>query len=225
MINPDKTDVMKKKTLNFLFITIATFLMFGCVIKQEVYFKKDFSGSYKYTYDFTEYVSYMAGEEESDSLMMKNEDFEEYLQTVKVALKEIDGISDVKIVNDADNGLVYFSYNFTNITALNSALKYSSYMDPEPLTDAPYFEQKKKTLTFIRHAQPQEETEEGGEDTSYMNDMFKWSFAIEFEADVKKYDIQKDTAITISNNNKKFVEGGNIFDVTAKESKWVFKTK
>ncbi len=217
---------MKKRTLNFLFIAAATLLMFSCVIKQEVYFNKDFSGNYKYTYDFTEYVSYMAGDEEgSDSLMMKNEDFEEYLQSVRTALKEIEGIKDVKIVNDADNGLVYFSYSFTNVTALNSALKYSSYMDPEPLTDAPYFIQKKKTLTFIRHAQPKEEVEEGAEDTSYMNEMFKWDFTINFEADVKKFDVQKDTAVTVSNNNKKFAEGGNIFDVTAKESKWVFKTK
>jgi hypothetical protein len=217
---------MKRKTFSFIFIAAATMLMFSCVIKQEIYFKKDFSGSYKYTYDFTEYVSYMASDEEgSDSLMMKNEDFEEYLTTVRTALKEINGISDVKIVNDADNGLVYFSYNFTDVTALNSALKYSSYMDTEPLEDAPYFVQKKKTLTYIRHAQPQEEVEEGEEDTSYMNDMFKWEYTIEFEAEVKKFDVQKDTAVTISSNNRKFVEGGNIFDVTAKESKWVFKTK
>lgn len=217
---------MKKQIISILFVVAATLLLIGCVVKQEVYFKKDFSGSYKYTFDFTEYVAYM-GEEAEDSTMMKNEDFEEYLGTVKAALNQIEGISNLKIVNDADNGLVYFTYDFAHITALNAAMKYSTYMDTEPLENAPYFEQKKKTLTFIRHATPQEEPAEGEgeEDTSYMNDMFKWEFVIEFEADMKKYDVQKDTAITVGNNNRKFTEIGNIFDVTAKESKWVFKTK
>ena len=214
---------MKKNLYSLAITVLASFLVLSCVVKQEIYFKKDFSGNYKYTYDFTEYASYMG--EEEDSLTMKNEDFEEYLQVVKTALTNINGIKDVKIMNDADNGLVYFSYEFDNVEALNQALKYSSYMDTEPLENAPYFVQKKKTLTYIRHATPQEEVEEGGEDTSYMNEMFKWNFSIEFEADVKKFDIQQDTALTVSNNNKKFNEQGNIFDVSAKESKWVFKTK
>jgi hypothetical protein len=217
---------MKKQAISILFVIAATLLLIGCVVNHEVFFKSDFSGSYKYSFDFTEYVSYM-GAEEDDSLMMKNEDFEEYLGTVKAALNQINGISNLKIVNNADNGLVYFTYDFANVTALNEAMRYSNYMETEPLENAPYFEQKKKTLAFIRHAAPKEETAEGEgeEDTSYMNDMFKWEFVIEFEADMKKYDVQKDTAITVGNNKRKFTEIGNIFVVTAKESKWVFKTK
>lgn len=219
---------MKKRVLNFAIVSISAFLMFSCVIKQDIYFNRDFSGSYKYTYDFTEYVSYMSDEEESDSMMMKNEDFEEYLQSVVSSLKAMNGINDVKFLNDADGGVVYFSYNFDNVEALNSALKYSSYMDQEPLEDAPYFELKKKKLTFVRHAQPFEEdedTEATTEEDDYMNEMFKWEFNIEFARDVKKFDVQEDTAITVSRNKRKFTEGGNVFDVAEKESKWEFKLK
>lgn len=215
---------MKKTVFKLLLIPITALLLFSCTIKQEIYFNKDFSGDYKYTYDFTEYISYMDGEED-DSLMMKNEDFEEYLQSVITSLKAIDGINDIKFLNNADGGIVYFSYSFDHVEALNAALKYSSYMDQEPLEDAPYFEAKKKKLTYIRHAQPIEEEEDTEEDTSYMNEMFGWEFSIEFERDVKKYDIQEDTAVTVSSNKRKFTEGGNVFDVAAKESKWVFKTK
>lgn len=217
---------MKTKTINILFILTASLLLFGCVVKQDIYFNKDFSGKYKYAFDFKEYVGYMSAEDE-DSLAMKNEDFEEYLSVVKTELNKIDGISNLKIVNDAENGMVYFSYDFTNITALNAAIKYSNYMETEPLEDAPYFELKKKTLTYIRHAIPKELPAEDGseEDMSYMNEMFKWEFNIEFEADVKKYDVQKDTAVTISSNKRNFAEFGSLFDVAAKESKWVFKTK
>jgi hypothetical protein len=216
---------MKKRFLSFALLGFATLMFFSCVVKQEVYFNRDFSGNYKYTYDFTEYVSYMEGEE--DSMKMKNEDFEEYLQSVITSLKGIDGISDIKFLNDADNGVVYFAYKFAHVDALNQALKYSSYMDQEPLENAPQFIQKKKTLTFVRTPAPVEETEQdtATADTDYMNDMFKWEFTIEFEGDMKKYDVQKDTAVTISNDNRKFVEGGNAFDAAAKESKWVFKTK
>lgn len=221
---------MKKTIFKPVIATAITILLFGCVIKQEIYFNKDFSGNYKYTFDFSEYISYMGGgeEETDDSLMLKNEDFEEYLSFVKNELKKINGISDIKILNDADNGNVYFSYSFANVDALNSAMKYSTLMELEPVENAPYFIAKKKNLTYIRHAVPKvetEETEETGEDTDYMNDFFRWEFVIDFEADVKKYDVQKDTMLTISNNNKTFVENGNIFNVVEKESKWVFKTK
>ncbi|HOZ31138.1 MAG TPA: hypothetical protein PLL66_09490, partial [Bacteroidales bacterium] len=76
-------------------------------------------------------------------------------------------------------------------------------------------------------AVPAEETaeEEGSDEYDYMNDYFKWEFTIEFEANVKKYDVQNDTAVSISDNKKIFVESGNIFNIPEKESKWVFKTK
>lgn len=218
---------MKKRILNFTIIAAISALLFSCVIKQEIYFNKDFSGSYKYTYDFTEYASYMEGEEDSDSLMMKNEDFEEYLQVVVSELKKIEGINDVKYLNDADHGTVYFSYKFDDISALNKGLVYSSYMDQEPLEDPPYFVQKGKKLTFIRHATPLEEEEgaEATEEDDSMNDMFAWEFTIEFEGNVKKYDVQEDTTVTVSSNKKKFVENSNIFDVAEKETEWLFKTK
>ena len=218
---------MKKRILNFTLAAAILLFTFGCSIKQEIYFNKDFSGKYKYTYDFTEYVSYMGGEEDSDSLMMKNEDFEEYLNTVVTELKKIEGINNVKYLNDADHGLVYFQYDFDNVNALNKGLVFSSYMDQEPMENPPYFEVKGKKLTFIRHATPVEEaTEETTtEDTDYMNDMFAWEFTLEFEANVKKYNVQEDTAVSVSGDKRKFVESGNVFDVAEKETKWVFKTK
>ena len=218
---------MKKRILNFALAAAILLFTFGCSIKQEIYFNKDFSGKYKYTYDFTEYVSYMGGEEDSDSLMMKNEDFEEYLNTVVTELKKIEGINNVKYLNDADHGLVYFQYDFDNVNALNKGLVFSSYMDQEPMENPPYFEVKGKKLTFIRHATPVEEAtdETSTEDTDYMNDMFAWEFTLEFEANVKKYNVQEDTAVSVSGDKRKFVESGNVFDVAEKETKWVFKTK
>ncbi len=217
---------MKKKLFIFTFIFVISILFISCIIKQEIYFNKDFSGTYKYSYDFTEYVSYMQGEEDNDSLSMKNEDFDEYLNTVVSELKRIEGINDVKYLNDADNGLVYFSYNFDNVSALNKGLAYSSFMDQEPLENPPYFVQKGKKISYIRHATPLEdkiETEE--EDMDYMNEMFAWEYTIEFERNVKKYDVQKDSAVTVSSNKNKFTEKGNIFDMIEKETIWVFKTK
>lgn len=215
---------MKKRLLNVLLVVGLLSLVFGCTIKQEVFFNKDFSGNYKYSFDFVEYISYM-GEDQADSTALKNEDFVEYLGVVKSALQDMNGISNLKIVNDAENGLVYFNYDFANVQALNAAMKYSTLMELEPKINSPYFELKKKTLTYIRHAEPAEEAAEGEEDTSYMNEMFKWEFNISFESGMKKYNVQKDTAVTISKGNRTFIESGNIFDVAKKESKWVFKTE
>lgn len=222
---------MKNKYLKFLPVTLIVLLSVGCSIKQEVYFNKDFSGKYKYAYDFTEYVKMMEDEEDSDSLMMKNEDFEEYLNAIVMDLKNINGISNVKYLNDADNGLVYFQYDFDNVDALNKGLEFSSYLGQEPLENPPYFELKRKKLTFNRPVAPKKETDEdqefdfSTEDSDYMNNMFLWEFTIEFDRNVKKYNVQKDTTVSVSANKRKFVEKGNVFDVVEKETKWVFKTK
>ncbi|MDD2386347.1 MAG: hypothetical protein PHP52_06145 [Bacteroidales bacterium] len=218
---------MKKRIVNLLIITVLTFSTFGCVMKQEIYFNKDFSGKYKYSYDFTDYVGYMHGEEGNDSLMMKNDDFAEYLNLIVGELKQIKGVSSVKYLNDADNGLVYYQFDFENIEALNKGLVFSSYMDQEPLENPPFFEKKGKKITFVRHAIPKEnlDGEALDEDLESLNYMFSWELAIEFERNVKKYDVQKDTTVTVSNNKRKFLEKSNVFDIVEKETKWVFKTK
>jgi len=218
---------MKKIRINLLIITILTFMMFGCVVKQEIYFNKDFSGKYKYSYDFTEYVGYMQGEEDNDSLMMKNDDFVDYLNIVVGKLKQTEGINNVKYLNDADNGLVYYQFDFENVEALNKGLAFSSYLGQEPIENPPFFQQKRKSITFVRHALPAKNDDdkfiEG--DMDEMNDMFIWEFTIEFEKDVKRYDVQMDSTVTVSNNKRKFVEKANVFDIVEKETKWVFKTK
>ncbi len=218
---------MKKRIVNLLICAVLIFSMFGCVIKQEIYFYKDFSGKYKYSYDFTEYVAYMQGEEDNDSLMMKNDDFAEFLNIVVAELKQIEGINNVKYLNDTDNGLVYYQFDFEDVDALNKGLVFSSYMDQKPLDNPPYFEKKGKKITFIRHAIPTEETESDTieQDLESINDMFISELVIEFERNVKKYNIQKDTAVTVSSNKRKFIEKANVFDVVEKETKWMFKTK
>lgn len=216
-----KIDKLKK----IVFLGLLLSLVTSCVIRQEIYFKKDFSGTYKYTFDFKEYAN-MMNSEESDSTMLKNEDFVEYLESVKTALNEIQGISNIKTVNDADNGLVYYSFDFSDVKALNETLKFSgNFLNEKQSENPPYFIQKKKNLTFIRPAAPIQNTSEDGEDLSYMNDFFKWVFSIQFEQEVKKYNVQKDTAVKITENNHKFTEFGNIYQTSEKNVNWQFKTK
>lgn len=217
---------MKKnfKIISLLFL--ASIMIVSCVVKQEIYFKKDFSGSYKYTFDFTEYSNAMSGEEGSDSTKLKNEDFQEYLESIREALIAIKGLNNIKIINDADNGKIYYSFDFDGIESLNQALVYSGAMYNENLAqNPPYFTRKKKNLTFNRPANPMPKESEDGEDTSYMNDFFKWEFSITFESELKKYDIMNDTAVKITNANHTFTEFGNIYDISDKNVKWQFKTK
>ncbi|MDD2634199.1 MAG: hypothetical protein PHW82_01720 [Bacteroidales bacterium] len=218
---------MKKKIFNLFICAVLIFSLFACVMKQEIYFNKDFSGNYKYSYDFTDYVAYMHGEEADDSLMMTNDNFVEYLNNIVGELKQIKGINNIKYLNDAENGLVYYQFDFDNIDALNKGLVFSSYMDLEPIDKPPYFEKKGRKLTFIRHAMPVEEPGDTDldKDLESINYMFDWEFTIEFEKGVRKYNVQKDTTVTVLNNKRKFFEKANVFDVVEKETKWVFKTK
>lgn len=218
---------MKKQTLRNLILLLLPFFLFSCIVQQEIYFKKDFSGTYKYKFDFTEYNNSLK-EDDNDTSGLSNEDFAEYLNFVRTGLKQIDGLSNIKIINNAENSEVYFSYEFANIKALNEALKYSNLMEVEKNNYSSYFTLKGKNLTYTRPAIPVEEDEEKTnpeEDDYIMKGMFVWKFNIEFEAEVKKHNLSKDTTITIEKGGKRFIEKNNIVDYTKKETKWVFKMK
>jgi hypothetical protein len=220
---------MKLKKIVLLAIP---FFLFSCVIQQDIYFNKDFSGSYKYSFDFKEYNEYMnieTDEEDDEDNNLSNEDFEEYLNFVKSGLSNVYGIENLKIVNNADQGEVYFSFDFADIESLNEALKYANLMESETNEFSSYFEKKGKTITYLRPELPEvkednneEEFEE--EDFDYAN-LFVWRFNIEFEAEVKNHNLAKDTTISIQKAGRKFTETNNIFDYTKKETKWVFKMK
>jgi hypothetical protein len=102
-------------------------------------------------------------------------------------------------------------------------------MESETNEFSSYFEKKGKTITYLRPELPEvkednneEEFEE--EDFDYAN-LFVWRFNIEFEAEVKKHNLAKDTTISIQKAGRKFTETNNVFDYTKKETKWVFKMK
>ena len=77
----------------------------------------------------------------------------------------------------------------------------------------------------ILKIEEEEDVETTEEDMDYMNEMFAWEFTIEFDRNVRKYDVQEDTAVTVSSDKRTYLENGNIFDVAEKETKWVFKIK
>lgn len=218
---------MKLKKIVLLAIP---FFLFSCVIQQDIYFNKDFSGSYKYSFDFKEYNEYMnieTDEEDDEDNNLSNEDFEEYLNFVKSGLSNVYGIENLKIVNNAEEGEVYFSYDFADINTLNQALRYSN-LDTKTNEYSSYFEKKCKTITYVRpkiHTEENKNIEDENKIDFDDNSLFTWVFNLEFATDVKKHNLANDTTISIQKGGRKFTETNNIYDYTNKETKWEFKLK
>ncbi len=219
---------MKKRVVVFISLLFITSLFISCIIKQEIYFNKDFSGTYKFTYNFTDYNNYMEENEDSSNVSFQNEDFISLIQQLMVEFKKVDGINDIKFLNDTDNGISYFMYEFQNINALNKGIQliFENMSSEAPTADAPYFVKKRKNIYYVRPVMRSEDRDsEADKYESFFNQVFIWEFSIEFEREVKKHNVLKDTLVEISKDKRKFIEKGGIYDVYRTPKKWKFKLK
>ncbi len=188
---------LTKKLLGWLSLAAVTFLLSGCLhIVEEVTINKNGSGSYKMTMDMNEMKSMLdalksmgdSEEEEKENsekeeVTVEVEDGEgensmaqlgTELSSVSNSLRGIEGISNVKEINDTSTYVFGYSFDFQNIEALNKAIriinreKYDTKVEEafrfkggtfERLNAADIGEQFKKTL-----ADAEEESEEGNMD-------------------------------------------------------------
>jgi hypothetical protein len=201
------------------FIIIYTFLinLSSCIITQEIHFNEDFSGTYSFTYDYSEYINFFNNTETADSLMISNQDFEEMLKETEAELKKVYGLDKIEFGNDTVNGSICFSFQFADISSLNESLKLSSvYHDDVTFSGAIYFELDRKKLYFKR--KPIDLSKNADIDT---DDMFNNVLKISFEKKPRRIYIA-DKNVKIQNDGKLIIEEGKLIDISTKEADWEF---
>lgn len=206
------------KILCILVFTITLYLG-GCTIMEEIHFNEDFSGNYSFTYDFTEYLQYIDDSITTDSLILSSVDFKDFLDKINQSLLNTDGISNVLVNNNAERGLVKYSFDFEDINSLNKSLEITSVYENENLKyEAPYFELKRRRLFYVR--KPTKLDGINSEDLA--GEMYNKKLIISFEKQPKKITIDNKQGLQILSDGKKIKEQGSLEEVVSKDVNWEF---
>ena len=108
---------------------LFTLLFSGCFdIEEEYWFNKDGSGSAEYRVDLSQVMDMMEMMKDMmpDSLNENNDKFDLKDSTTVMKLRSIPGISNVKNLNDVENNIMSYSFDFANIQALNNSMNHVS---------------------------------------------------------------------------------------------------
>lgn len=199
-------------------LIILLFLSAGCSLIQEIHFNKDFSGTYKFTYDFSNYLEIVKEEVTEDSLLLSEEDFQVFITNLEVSLDNINGISNLIIKNNTKSGIISVSFNFADLNSLNESLVYTSAFESENL-DMPlmWFEQKRRRLFLKRNKLEIPPPE----DRETMNEMFTQKIILSFEKTPKKITAPKQN-IKIMEEGRLIVEEGGFYSIYGKDVEYEF---
>ncbi len=207
------------KILILLFV--VTIGLTQCVIVQEIHFNEDFSGKYRFKYDFTEYIKLLNDEEKYDSVFPNQSvtEFSYYAKDIEKMLSEINGISNLEIINKADDGILSYSFDFDGIESLNKCLSRASFFDEDAVSGVyPYFEKKRNRLYYIR--KPIELEDDPKSDNS-LNEVFIYNLIIRFEKSPRKTNIP-DADVVIEDNGKLIMEDDKLNEFWSKDVRWEF---
>lgn len=207
------------KILTLLFILSLSLTQ--CVIVQEIHFNEDFSGKYKFKYDFTEYLKLIKEDEKYDSVFQDQagSEFSDYAKDMEKLLSEINGITNLRIIDESENGILSYSFDFDGIESLNECLKSSSFFDEDAVSGVyPYFEKKRNRLFYFR--KPIELENEPESDNS-LNEFFIYNLIISFEKSPRKIDID-DSDVIIEHNGKLIKEADKLNEFWSKDVSWEF---
>jgi len=136
---------MKKIRLIFLNL-LALFIVSACTIKQTINFNEDMSGNNEVLID---YIGFMEEMEEMESLMggSSSMDKDMGLEDLTVVFKDVEGITNLKNIQNTKDGLFGFSFDFKDTKILDEAM--TSFLGEEGSSKekaAKSYVQKKKKL-------------------------------------------------------------------------------
>jgi hypothetical protein len=200
------------KTLSHFLIIISGYIFFSCAVEEKIYFNRDFSGTVNYKLDLSAMNSMMTvfdsteGPKKSilDSIFAKDA-FD--------LLQKIEGISSLNYNENRETGLIECSFNFSNLTALNTAFCQNTFLNGEaPASTFEYFSNKGNMLVFNTPTFPKTDAEED----NTMGDLFTYKFTFGFEKPVKKFD-NKD--YSLSEDKKELINVGQLMILKANASR------
>lgn len=115
-----------------LLLAVSSFTLTGCFeLLEEVHYRKDGSGTYKFTMDMSQMKAMLEMAMSADTTGSVNLDTLSAMpREMSKKLQGMPGITNIKEINDMENFVFGVEYEFKDIEALNNATMASS-IDPE----------------------------------------------------------------------------------------------
>ncbi|HBS87193.1 MAG: hypothetical protein A2W91_03160 [Bacteroidetes bacterium GWF2_38_335] len=197
---------------NAILLLVVSLIINGCLVKHEIVFNEDFSGTYYFTLDFSQ-LSGMMTDSTGNSQNTMNSNFDTIVNNLKV----IPGISNIRINDNPNGGKLEIIYDFRDVEALNTSIKSSSQSGENmPNKSNPIlFKLKKNTLSMKQKATKFEKDSA----SATLNEMFQYEFSVVFKKDIRKAHlnngaVQSDKSISLK---------GKYFDTLGKNTSWKIK--
>lgn len=178
----------------------------SCTITQKYQFNEDLSGKTSVNIDMSA-LSALAGEEAEDGEDPIGSALEdEELADALAQLENVDGISNVNMLQDDDNGIIEISYQFANMEVLNTGVAGTDIMAKDAGgSEGHAYWTRNKSGKKLSYRIPNMADAPGMEDLDMssmegMDDMFKYELVMEFAKPVKK--IKKNSDATLSSDKK-----------------------
>lgn len=205
------------KQLFFLLLVASTMLMSSCITVSESYtFKKNGSGSMEYFVDAREFMAQVGTllSAQGDAPNSENP-LGESFSTAKMGekLKNIKGISGIKVEEDGKKGIFKLNFKFKNIQTLNDALNQMLNSKEEGAAYHTYFTKNGNEITRSQAPKAGMSVadlvgEEGGENEQYaitMLEGMKYKIGMKFASDVQAAYISNDNS-----NEELKIEGNEV---------------
>ena len=204
---------MCMKTTFYLLILSFVIFFSSCEISQEYDIKKDLSGNYKLTIDFSELAK-----DDSSILDKKKTDVDKFNKVINI-LKKVQGLTNLKYDFGNKDGLISYSYDFADLNSLNSALEESSVK----VLSFPEVKIKKGFMGKIIYTRNKLENIDKKDSKINFSNLITYKTILSFDNDIKKVKSSGDDNYKIEKN--KIIEKGDFSEMFSKNRKFKISIK
>jgi hypothetical protein len=198
-----------------LFFVSAVMLLGACTVTEEVSFNKDFSGSGVFSYNLALYGS----EEEVDSTLTAQIAMaEEY----KMMAKSIPGISNVNYRIDDEESMMFISFDFADLKALNALYKLDAFAEA-PFLQKEFVKKGSKKVSVIWPVHNLTDEDRAAFEDEMM-DMYTYDLTITFPKNIKSNSVDQPRFEIVTDQQKAYLKGSwGAFYTQTKPVTWKVK--
>ncbi len=196
------------KTKFYLFILSIIVVFSSCEISQQYDIKKNLSGTYKLTVDFSELAK-----DDSTILDKKKNDIDKFNKVINI-LKKVQGLTNLKYNFGSNDGIISYSYDFADLNSLNTALEESSVK----VFNFPDVKIKKGLFGKIIYSRNKIENVDKKDSKINFSNLINYKTVLSFENEIKKVKASGDNNYKIEGN--KIIEKGDFSQMFSKSKKF-----
>ncbi len=201
------------KTKIYILLISSLIILSSCEVRQEYNIKKNLSGEYKLTLDFSELAK-----NDSSIINKKKSDFDKFNKVINI-LKKIQGLTNLKYDLGNNDGIISYSYNFADLNSLNTALQESSVK----VFNFPNVKIKKGLFGKIIYLRDKLDNVDKKDTKINFSNIIKYKTILSFDRDIKK--VKASNGVDYKIDKNKITESGEFSKMFSQKRKFKISLK